>query len=78
MTKTNVTQSFLNKTSKLSSPAARAFEITPDSSTDLVNFTRALYVGEGGDIEVILVGDDIAVTFVGSGSSEASGIVGLY
>lgn len=73
------------------SPASRAFAITPSDSTDLTTVTRSLYVGSGGNLSVILVGDTSAVTFtniaagyhplrikrVRSTGSTATGLVGL-
>ncbi|MEQ1770388.1 MAG: hypothetical protein ABL879_11165 [Devosia sp.] len=45
-------------------PAANAFAITPNDSTDLEELCRALYVGSAGNISVVLkLG--ATVTFVG-------------
>lgn len=51
-------------------PASRCFAITPADGTDLVRVTKAIYVGTGGDISLVPVGDDQAVLFrnVPSGS----------
>lgn len=64
MSKTPVTTDFLAKTSTLESPAGKAFDITP-SDDELANFTRAIYVGTGGDLKVVMAGDedDDFVTF---------------
>lgn len=42
-------------------PSESAFAITPSDTVDLTYPTRALYVGTGGDIKVLLWGDTIAV-----------------
>ena len=47
------------------SPAVRAFSITPSDTADLTLLPRALYIGVTGDVSVILIDDDVAVTFVG-------------
>lgn len=44
-------------------PARRTFEISPSDSQDLAQFTKAIYVGNGGDIVLQTVGSDTAVTF---------------
>jgi len=44
------------------SPASRAFSITPNDSDDLSIITRGLYVGTSGDVKVDLYGGD-TVTF---------------
>lgn len=55
---------FANHAPGLDSPASRAFAITPDDDNDLALTTRAIYVGQPGDIHLITAnGDD--VTFVG-------------
>lgn len=75
-------------------PADNAFAITSDSTTDLANFTRAIYVGSAGDVSVTMV-DETSNTFVTfssvpagtilpirvkrvSTSSTANNMVGLY
>ncbi len=45
-----------------SSPAQHGVAVTPNDSTDLSNFTRAVYVGGAGDVKVDLVGSG-TVTF---------------
>lgn len=39
----------------LSAPATRAEAIVPDDTADLGAVTRALYVGQGGDLRVTMV-----------------------
>ncbi|HVX81683.1 MAG: spike base protein, RCAP_Rcc01079 family [Devosia sp.] len=74
----------------LDAPASEAFAITPSDSDDLAEVTRALYVGQGGDL-VVEMATGVEVTFaaVPSGAllplrvirvktaSTASQIVGL-
>jgi hypothetical protein len=55
---------FETYTSGLESPATRAAAVTPNDSTDLTNFARALYVGGAGDVSLITTGGD-TVTFAG-------------
>ena len=40
------------------SAPANGFAITPNDSTPLANVTRSIWVGTGGDIEVIYAGND--------------------
>ncbi|MFQ3251793.1 MAG: hypothetical protein ACI9U6_000067 [Loktanella salsilacus] len=44
------------------SPVSHAFVVTPDDSADLTHVTRALYVGCGGDLRVVMA-DGATVTF---------------
>lgn len=46
---------FQNRASGLSAPATNAFAILPDDSVDLIEVTRAIYCGGGGDISVIML-----------------------
>lgn len=75
-------------------PADYAFAITPDATTDLANFTRAIYVGASGNLAVTMVSETtntfVTFTSVPAGSilpirakrvstaSTANSIVGLY
>lgn len=76
----------------LDSPATVGFTVSPNDSTDLASYARALFVGNGGDVKVNLVssGDDlvfenvpdctflpIQVKRVHSTGTTASGIIGL-
>lgn len=47
---------------QLHSPAEHAASVTPHDSTELTNYTTALYVGGEGDLKVTTVNDE-AVTF---------------
>lgn len=51
-------------TNGLASPATGAFAITPNDSTDLTSFTRAVYIGGAGDLKVDTITND-TVTFSG-------------
>lgn len=51
--------SFASHTSSLNSPASSADPITPADGGTLPRSTRALYVGQGGDLRVRMVGGDI-------------------
>jgi hypothetical protein len=48
----------------LTAPARAAIAITPSDSVPLPNTTRAIYVGQPGNLRVRLASDDV-VTFVG-------------
>ena len=81
---------FKNRESSLESPARRAEAVTPSDSDDLPNFSRALYVGGAGDLEVTTVGGDtvtltaasgllpICVSRVRASGTSATGIVALW
>jgi hypothetical protein len=45
--------------------SASAFAITPSDTVDLTYPTRAIYVGVGGNLAVIMGDDSAAVTLVG-------------
>jgi hypothetical protein len=45
--------------------SASAFAITPSDTVDLTYLTRAIFVGVGGNLAVILNDDTAAVTLVG-------------
>lgn len=77
---------------QLTHPAGAGFAITPNDSVDLARTTRAIWVGTGGTLRVILPsGDDITLLNVADGSllpiqarrvynttTTASNLVGLY
>lgn len=51
---------FANFQPSLLGPALSAFAVVPNDSLDFDEATRALYVGQGGDISVVtLAGDQI-------------------
>ncbi len=58
---------FKNRESSLESPARRAEAVTPSDIADLPNFSRALYVGGSGDIQVTTVGGDTVTLTAASG-----------
>lgn len=45
------------------SPAQMCFAITPSDATDLPSATKAIYIGEGGDVTLIPVRGHDPVTF---------------
>ena len=49
----------------LTAPASRGFAVTPNDAADLARVSRGIYVGEGGDLRVLLANDDVPVTFPG-------------
>ena len=55
---------FTSSVPGLESPIENAAAVTPNDSTDLTNYSRALWVGGAGDVVVITVGGN-TVTFVG-------------
>ena len=61
---------FESSTDSLIAPAKEAFSITPDDSSDLPTATKAVYVGNGGDIVIRAVSssDDVTLRNVPSGS----------
>jgi len=52
---------FTGHTDGLTSPATAAEVISPDDTLDLAFVTRALYVGQGGDMNVMLKSGDVVV-----------------
>lgn len=49
-----MTDRFSNVQPSLAGPAFSGFPITPDDSLDLPETTRAVYVGQGGDLAVVM------------------------
>jgi len=49
----------------VSAPASACFVITPSDTDDLVETTRAIYVGVGGSITLRAISSELDVTFVG-------------
>ena len=47
------------------SPALKAFAITPNDTTGMSLPVRALYIGAGGNLVVIPIGQTTSVAFVG-------------
>lgn len=56
---------FASHTSSLNSPAAGAADITPADGVALAQATRAIYVGQGGDLRIRTVSGDV-VTLAGT------------
>lgn len=57
--------SFENNQPGLTSPATHAAAVTPADGADLVPIARGIYIGQAGDLAVILDDDSAPVTFVG-------------
>lgn len=57
-----MTDEFQDYSSGLQAPATNAFAVVPDDAVDLAETTRAVYVGVGGNVAV-LMRDGNAVTF---------------
>jgi hypothetical protein len=77
----------------LTSPALKAFEITPSDTLNLPALTRGLYVGVSGDVKVTMAGNNGTVTFVNlaagmihplrvekvfANGTDATNIIGVY
>lgn len=58
-----MTDPFKSHETALNSPARNSFSITPNDSIDLSVTCRALFIGIGGDVSVILVGDTSPTVF---------------
>jgi hypothetical protein len=64
-----MTDPFANTQPSLSSPASAGGAVTPSDTATFSVPSRALYVGNGGDLAVrMLSGDDLSFTGVSSGS----------
>lgn len=57
-----MSDAFQTLASGLDSPGFYAVEITPSDASNLVNFSRALWVGGGGNVRVTMIGGQ-TVTF---------------
>jgi serine/threonine protein phosphatase PrpC len=81
---------FSTQTPGLTAPAIDGFAIAPDDDADLAQTTRAIYVGTGGALYVVLAsGAEVSLANVGDGtvlplrvrrvleSSTAGDLVGL-
>lgn len=56
---------FDDYTEGLDSPASNAAAVTPSDVTDLASTTRALFIGQAGDISVEMAGGQSAIVFTG-------------
>lgn len=54
---------FDNSVSNLVSPAEDCFPVVPSNTEDLPSATKALFVGEGGDVTLVPVRGTTPVTF---------------
>ena len=57
------TDPFANIVDSPTSPAQDCFAIVPDDTSDLQQATKAIYVGQGGDIVLLAVRAETEVTF---------------
>lgn len=86
-----MTDFFSHRVPGLESPASRAGGVTPDDLADLAVHSRALYIGQTGDLRVTLTGgDSVTLPNVPSGvlplrvrrvhatGTTAAGIVALW
>ena len=56
-----MTDFFKNHARGLSSPAENAVAITPDDAAELAVAPRALFLGQGGDLAVVMLGGESVV-----------------
>lgn len=60
---------FQYSTPSLSGPAAHAFAVTPNDSSDLSETTRALYVGTAGSVAAVMAsGASVSFDTIASGT----------
>lgn len=64
-----MTDRFSHSQPSLSGPASTGFSVTPSDTTDLEEATRALYVGTGGDLLVVMLS---GVTLLLNGVADGS------
>ena len=55
---------FAGTTNSLTSPAQSCFAITPADDQDLAQATKAIYIGQAGDVRLLALQDAEAVTFL--------------
>ncbi|TPW27832.1 hypothetical protein FJU08_19075 [Martelella alba] len=64
-----MTDRFATRDFSLTSPAYDGFAITPSDSTGLSETTRALYIGGGGDVTLIMAsGNNLTFTGLNAGT----------
>lgn len=64
-----MTDPFANTQPSLSGPASSGFAVTPNDATDFPQPTRALYIGNGGQVSVqMLTGEALTLSAVPGGS----------
>lgn len=56
---------FSSNAKSIDSPATKAAVVTPNDGADLASVSRAIYIGAGGNLAVMLADDSVAVTLVG-------------
>lgn len=54
---------YANYSQSLTSPAQQCFEITPSDDNELLVATRAVYIGQEGDVAVVPINSESAVIF---------------
>lgn len=59
-----MSETYAKQYDRVESPSRKAVEITPDDNNDLATWSKALYIGGGGNIEVQLVDDSGPTTFI--------------
>lgn len=87
-----MTDPFARSHPSLAGPASAGFAVTPNDAADLPQITRALHVGGGGNLAVLMMNGE-ALTFTGvqdgsllpvrvsrvlAAGTTATSIVGLY
>lgn len=64
-----MTDRFENRAQSLQAPASDGFEIVPNDSLDLVENSRAIYVGTGGAVSLVMAsGSAVVLKNVAAGS----------